>query len=227
MWQRFTERARRVILLGQDEAGKLNSGYVGTEHLLIGLVRENEGVGARVLLEMGVTRDQVREEVKRELTAQIESERIGGEPKLTPKAKRVLELAADEARRMRHNYIGTEHLLLALLREKEGQAATVLRRLGVKLEATRTSVFGYLEAQPEAGRSRNSDGTSEDFAPEILELLAAARRHARNDSRDSTEVKDVLRALCQSESEGAQILREAGVDIEALLAHLEATKEMD
>ncbi len=220
MWQRFTERARRVILSAQEEAGKLNSGYVGTEHLLIGLVRENEGVGARVLLEMGVTSDSVREEVKRELTAQVEFERSGGEPKLTPKAKRVLELAADEARRMRHNYIGSEHLLLALLREREGQAATVLKRLGLGLEATRASVVDTLNAQPDAAQSENPSGTSEDFAPEILELLAKARRYARDAGRDSTKINDVIRALCQSDGEGAQILREAGVDIEALLRHL-------
>jgi len=142
MWQRFTDRARRVILLGQEEASKMNSGHVGTEHLLLGLVRENEGVAAQVLQKMDVSLQRVRQEVEAE--AQGSEEAGTGEPKLTPKAKRVLELAADEARRMRHNYIGTEHLLLALLREKDGLAATVLRKLGLNLEKARMQVVEYL-----------------------------------------------------------------------------------
>ncbi len=142
MWQRFTERARRVILLGQEEAGKMNSAHVGTEHLLLGLVRENEGVAAQVLQKMGVNLQKVRGEIESEVETGEGSN--APEPKLTPKAKRVLELAADEARRMRHNYIGTEHLLLALLREKDGLAAKVLRKLGLDLEKTRTRVMEYL-----------------------------------------------------------------------------------
>jgi ATP-dependent Clp protease ATP-binding subunit ClpC len=143
MWQRFTERARRVILLGQEEATKMQSGHVGTEHLLLGLVRENEGVAAQVLQKMGIALDKVRGEVESQAHPEG-GPPTGGEPKLTPKAKRVLELAADEARRMRHNYIGTEHLLLALLREKEGLAAIVLRKLGLNLEKARQQVMEYL-----------------------------------------------------------------------------------
>ena len=141
MWQRFTERARSVILLGQEEASRMNSDHVGTEHLLLGLVRQNEGVAAQILQRMGVSLPKVRREIEREV--QPESS-VGSEPKLTPKAKRVLELAADEARRMKHNYIGTEHLLLALLREKDGLGATVLRRLGLDLEKARAEVMAYL-----------------------------------------------------------------------------------
>jgi ATP-dependent Clp protease ATP-binding subunit ClpC len=142
MWQRFTERARRVILLGQEEAGKMSSEHVGTEHLLLGLVSENEGVAAKVLQKMGVSLQKVRQEIAAE--AEPGTETGATEPKLTPKAKRVLELAADEARKMRHNYIGTEHLLLALLREKEGLAAKVLRKLGLNLEKVRGQVMEYL-----------------------------------------------------------------------------------
>ena len=142
MWQRFTERARRVILLGQKEAGEMNSGHVGTEHLLLGLAHENEGVAAQVLAKMGVSLEKVRAEIDGE--AQVNRDPTDGEPKLTPKAKRVLELAADEARRMRHNYVGTEHLLLALLREKDGLAAAVLRRLGLNLGKARAQVLEYL-----------------------------------------------------------------------------------
>lgn len=150
MWQRFTERARRVILLGQEEAAKMNSASVGTEHLLLGLVRENEGVAAQVLQKMGVSLQRVRQEIESEV--QPGGEPAGSsEPKLTPKAKRVLELAADEARRMRHNYIGTEHLLLALLREKDGLAAMVLKKLGLNLEKARTQVMEYLGPEAPSG----------------------------------------------------------------------------
>jgi ATP-dependent Clp protease ATP-binding subunit ClpC len=145
MWQRFTERARRVILLGQEEAGKMQTGHVGTEHLLLGLVRENEGVAAQVLQKMGIALEKVRQEVEAQAVPDgSPPPGPGGEPKLTPKAKRVLELAADEARRMRHNYIGTEHLLLALLREKDGLAAIVLRKMGLNLDKARTQVMEYL-----------------------------------------------------------------------------------
>src|SRR4028118_2027622 len=149
MWQRFTERARRVILLGQEEAGRMGSGHVGTEHLLLGLLNENEGVAAQVLQKMGVSLDKARAEIVAEV--ELSGESSGGEPKLTPKAKRVLELAADEARRMRHNYIGTEHLLLALLREKDGLAAKVLRKLGLNLEKVRTQVMEYLGTESSGG----------------------------------------------------------------------------
>jgi ATP-dependent Clp protease ATP-binding subunit ClpC len=145
MWQRFTERARRVILLGQEEAGKMQTGHVGTEHLLLGLVRENEGVAAQVLQKMGIALEKVRHEVEAQAVPDgSPPPGPGAEPKLTPKAKRVLELAADEARRMRHNYIGTEHLLLALLREKEGLAAIVLRKMGLNLDKARSQVMEYL-----------------------------------------------------------------------------------
>jgi ATP-dependent Clp protease ATP-binding subunit ClpA len=142
MWQRFTERARRVILLGQEEAGKTNSPHVGTEHLLLGLMREAEGVGAQLLIKMGVTPERVRQEIAKEIERGHEPS--SSEPKLTQRAKRVLELAAEEARLMRHNYIGTEHLLLALVREKEGTAGQVLRHLGLDLEKARQEVSAYL-----------------------------------------------------------------------------------
>jgi ATP-dependent Clp protease ATP-binding subunit ClpC len=164
MWQRFTERARRVILLGQEEAGKMNSSHVGTEHLLLGLVRENEGVAAQVLQKMGVNLAKVRSEIEAEIEPSEETS--APEPKLTPKAKRVLELAADEARRMRHNYIGTEHLLLALLREKDGLAAKVLRKLGLDLEKARNRVLDYLGPDASGAQPAGSGGRGgEEKAP--------------------------------------------------------------
>jgi len=187
MWQRFTERARRVILLGQEEAGKMNSGHVGTEHLLLGLVRENEGVAAQVLQKMGVSLGKVRQEIEAEV--QPGTDPSAGEPKLTPKAKRVLELAADEARRMRHNYIGTEHLLLALLREKDGLAATVLRRLGLNLEKARTQVMEYLG--PDAPAASAQGGKEGDRGPEKAGVGGAREGAAgRDKNRSQTPALD-------------------------------------
>lgn len=142
MWQRFTERARRVILLGQEEAGKMRSSHVDSEHLLLGLIRENDGVGAQILAKLEISAEQVRQAIAKEI--QQPTATASDEPTLTPRAKRVLELAADEAVRMKHNYIGTEHLLLALIREKEGLAGQVLRKLGLDLETARREVNTYL-----------------------------------------------------------------------------------
>ena len=158
MWQRFTERARRVILLGQEEAAKMQSGYVGTEHLLLGLVSETEGVASQVLQKMGVSLDKVRQEIGNE--SGDPDPPSSGEPKLTPKAKHVLELAADEARKMRHNYIGTEHLLLALLRERDGLAARVLRKMGLNVDRVRTQIMEYLGTEATAGERGGSGEAS-------------------------------------------------------------------
>lgn len=168
MWQRFTERARRVILLGQEEAGKMNSGHVGTEHLLLGIVRQDDGVATQILKRTGISLPAVRQEIEAEIGANAEFS--SSEPKLTPKAKRVLELAADEARRMRHDYIGSEHLLIALLREKDSLAALVLRRLGLDLEKARELTLEYLgPAQSEDEPSQSTDGkpaSQDDPTPE-------------------------------------------------------------
>jgi len=142
MWQRFTERARRVILLGQEEASRMDSEHVGTEHMLLGLMRENEGAAARILEKMGVTLSKVRQEIDAQVPPG--GDPSTAEPKLTSQAKRVLELSADESRCMGHNYIGTEHMLLALLRERDGLAAAVLGKLGLSLEKTRAQVVEYL-----------------------------------------------------------------------------------
>lgn len=225
MWQRFTERARRVILLGQEEAGKLESGHVGTEHLLLGLARENEGAGAGALEALGVSLDQVRAATLAAMPAAVNPQL--GEPKLMPTAKRVLELAADEARRMRHNYIGTEHLLLAMLREKDGMAASVLRGLGLDLETTRAQVTTYLDKAPATaatpGASDDAGGvaTQSRVAPEVLKLLTFAAQESREVGASQVGIVHLLRALCREDSESARQLAETGVDVEALRARLQ------
>ncbi len=141
-FDKFTERARKVLTLAQEEATRFNHNYIGTEHLLLGLVREGEGVAAKVLGNLGVELNRVRSAV--EFIIGRGDRMIVGEIGLTPRAKKVIELAVDEARRLGHHYIGTEHLLLGLVREGEGIAAGVLESLGVNLEKVRKETIGVL-----------------------------------------------------------------------------------
>ena len=131
-FDRFTDRARKVLTLAQDEAQRFNHNYIGTEHLLLGLVREGEGVAAKVLENLSVELAKVRQAV--EFIIGRGERPVLGEIGLTPRAKKVIELAIDEARRLGHNYIGTEHLLLGLVREEGGIASGVLESLGVSLD---------------------------------------------------------------------------------------------
>src|SRR5579859_4999395 len=141
-FDKFTERARKVLTLAQEEAQRFNHNYIGTEHLLLGLVREGDGVAAKVLGNMGVELNKVRSAV--EFIIGRGDRMVMGEIGLTPRAKKVIELAVDEARRLNHHYIGTEHLLLGLVREGEGIAAGVLESLGVNLEKVRTQTIQVL-----------------------------------------------------------------------------------
>ena len=150
-FDKFTERARKVLTLAQEEAQRFNHNYIGTEHLLLGLVREGEGVAARVLENMGVELPKVRTAV--EFIIGRGDRTVVGEIGLTPRAKKVIELAVDEARRLDHHYIGTEHLLLGLVREGEGIAAGVLESLGVNLDKVRHEVIRVL-SQSSVRRAR-------------------------------------------------------------------------
>jgi ATP-dependent Clp protease ATP-binding subunit ClpC len=138
-FEKFTERARKVLTLAQEEAQRFNHNYIGTEHLLLGLVREGDGVAAKVLSNMGVQLPKVRSAV--EFIIGRGDTGVTGEIGLTPRAKKVIELAVEEARHLNHHYIGTEHLLLGLVREGEGIAAGVLESLGVNLEKVRAQVM--------------------------------------------------------------------------------------
>src|SRR5436190_5153937 len=141
-FDKFTERARRVLSLAQEEAQRFQHNYIGTEHLLLGLVREGEGVAAKVLLQLGVELNKIRGTV--EFIIGRGDRIVLGQIGLTPRAKKVIELAVDEARRLNHHYIGTEHILLGLLREGEGIAAGVLESLGVRLEQARRETLAVL-----------------------------------------------------------------------------------
>jgi ATP-dependent Clp protease ATP-binding subunit ClpC len=147
-FDKFTERARKVLSLAQEEAQRFKHNYIGTEHLLLGLVREREGVAAKVLFKLGVELQKVRESV--EFIIGRGDRIVLGEIGLTPRAKKVIELAVDEARRLNHHYIGTEHLLLGLLREGEGISAGVLESLGVNLEKARRETVSVLSGSSSA-----------------------------------------------------------------------------
>ena len=212
MWQRFTERARRVVFFAQEEAGRLGENYVSTEHLLLGLVRENDSVAARILDRMGVSLGRIRSEIERQVTHG--DGRQGQDMQLTPRAKRVIDLAYDEARQLSNNYIGTEHLLLGLIREGEGLAGRVLAKLGVELERTRREVMalqdndsGMQPNQKQAGRSRTP--TLDEFGRDYTEL-------ARTDKLDPvvgrhTEIERVIQILSRRTKNNPVLLGEPGV----------------
>src|SRR5437868_3795487 len=138
-FDKFTERARRVLTLAQEEAQRFNHNYIGTEHLLLGIVREGDGVAARVLNNMGVQLPKVRSAT--EFIIGRGEGPVTGDLELTQRARKVIELAIDEARRLNHHYIGTEHILLGLVREGQGIAAGILESLGVNLQKVRNQVM--------------------------------------------------------------------------------------
>src|ERR1700747_1407349 len=147
LFERFTDRARRVLVLAQEEARLLNHNFIGTEHILLGLIHEGEGVAAKALESLGVSLEAVREKVEETIGPAGSS--TTGSPPFTPRAKKVLELSLREALQLGHNYIGTEHMLLGLVREGEGVAAQVLVSLGADLSRVRQQVIILLHGQRE------------------------------------------------------------------------------
>ena len=156
MFERFTDRARRVVVLAQEEARLLNHNYIGTEHILLGLIHEGEGVAAKALESLGISLEAVRDQVE-EIIGQGGSSPSGHIP-FTPRAKKVLELSLREALQLGHNYIGTEHILLGLIREGEGVAAQVLTKLGADLSRVRQQVIQLLSGYSGTGEEENEGG---------------------------------------------------------------------
>src|SRR3982750_4915296 len=150
MYERFTDRARKVMQLANQEAQRLNHEYIGTEHVLLGLVKEGSGVAANVLKNLDVDLRKIRLEVEKLVQSGPEMVTMGKLPQ-TPRAKKVIEYSMEEARNLNHNYVGTEHILLGLLREQEGVAAQVLMNLGLKLEEVREEVLNLLGHGMDAG----------------------------------------------------------------------------
>jgi len=143
MFEKFTDKARRVVVLAQEEAKSLNHNYIGTEHILLGLIHEGEGVAAKALEALGISQEAVRDQVK-EIIGQGQQPPTGHIP-FTPRAKKVLELSLREALQLGHSYIGTEHLLLGLIKEGEGVAAQVLTKLGADTNKVRAQVQQMLQ----------------------------------------------------------------------------------
>jgi ATP-dependent Clp protease ATP-binding subunit ClpC len=222
-FDKFTDRARKVLTLAQDEAQRFNHNYIGTEHLLLGLVREGEGVAARVLENMNVELAKVRTAV--EFIIGRGDRPVVGEVGLTPRAKRVIELAIDEARRLGHNYIGTEHLLLGLVREGEGIAAGVLESLGVNLDKVRHEVIRVLSQSSSAGPAQETKRASKTPTVDQLGInLTEAARIGKLDpviGREK-EIERVIQILSRRTKNNPALIGEPGVGKTAIaegLAH--------
>ncbi len=221
-FDKFTERARRVLTLAQEEALRFNHNYIGTEHLLLGLVREGEGVAAKVLANLGVELNKVRSAV--EFIIGRGDRAVMGEIGLTPRAKKVIELAVDEARRLGHHYIGTEHLLLGLVREGEGIAAGVLESLGVSLDKVRAEVTRILsQSQPQgAAQGGRASATRTPTVDQLGIDLTAAARAGKLDpviGREK-EIERVVQILSRRTKNNPVLIGEPGVGKTAIVEAL-------
>ncbi len=217
-FDKFTERARKVLTLAQEEAQRFNHNYIGTEHLLLGLVREGDGVAARVLSNMGVQLPKVRSAV--EFIIGRGETMVMGEIGLTPRAKKVIELAVDEARRLNHHYIGTEHLLLGLVREGEGIAAGVLESLGVNLEKVRAQVMQVVSQSPSYSQSKQQTKTPYMDALGV-DLTEAARTGKLGPLVGrSMEIDRVMQILSRRTKNNPALIGEPGVGKTAIVEGL-------
>ena len=200
MWQRFTERARKVVFFAQEEAQKFGEGYVSTEHLLLGVCREEDSVAARVLGMCGIGLSRIRQEVEKQLPQG--DARPSQDMTLTPRAKRVIDLAYDEARNLNNNYIGTEHLLLGLIREGDGLAGRVLAKLGVELEKARKDVMALQDQETRENSSSGArpspqtpgDWKAAPYAYEARTVLYAAQAFAQEAGQTEIRFNHVVRA---------------------------------
>jgi ATP-dependent Clp protease ATP-binding subunit ClpC len=218
-FEKFSERARRVLTIAQEEARNLNHSYIGTEHILLGLVREEEGVAAKVLTNLGIALTKVRSAVEFIIGR---GEKPGSnETGLTPRAKKVIELAIDEARQMGHNYIGTEHLLLGLLREGEGVASSVLDSFGISLERARAEVTHILtQGVPKARLTRTASKT-----PALDQLGTDLTEAARKKKLDPIigrhkEIERVIQILSRRTKNNPALIGEPGVGKTAIVEGL-------
>ena len=234
MFERFTDRARKVMALANQEAQRFNHEYIGTEHVLLGLVKEGSGVGANVLKNLDVDIKKLRLEIEKLVKSGADIVTMGKLPQ-TPRAKKVIEFAIEEARALNHNYIGTEHILLGLLRETEGIAAQVLMNLGLKLENVRQEVLNLLGAgvdggipgldintgSPSAGaaaRQKSKTPALDSFGRDLTEL-------AEKDELDpvigrANEIERLIQILCRRTKNNPVLIGEAGVGKTAIVEGL-------
>ena len=219
MQERFTERVRKVISLARQEAVRLHHDYIGTEHLLLGLVKEGEGVAAVVLTNLGVNTDDLRRAVENAVDAGSETLVLGEVP-LNQEARSCLNYALDEARRMNHTYIGTEHLLLGLLREERGVACQILQSLGMDIELVRNETIRLLGGEKGAGqqKSRTKTPSLDYFSRDLTQL-------AREDKLDpiigrETEIERIIQILARRKKNNPVLIGEAGVGKTAIVEGL-------
>jgi len=220
-FEKFSERARRVLSLAQEEAQRFTHNYIGTEHILLGLVRETDGVAARVLSSLSVELSKVRSAV--EFIIGRGERSATGEIGLTPRAKKVIELAVDEARRLSHHYIGTEHLLIGLMREGEGVAAGVLESLGVSLDKVRAETSRILsQSVSQGGHGSQRSGSR---TPTLDQLGIDLTALARNDKLDPVvgrdqEIQRVIQILSRRTKNNPVLIGEPGVGKTAIVEAL-------
>ncbi|HEX6861398.1 MAG TPA: Clp protease N-terminal domain-containing protein, partial [Thermoanaerobaculia bacterium] len=232
MFDRFTDRAKKVMNLARQEAQRFNHEYLGTEHILLGLVQEGSGVAANVLKNMTVDLEKIRHEVEKIVKTGPSMVTMGQLP-FTPRAKKVLELSMEEAGNLGHNYIGTEHLLLGLIKENEGIAAQVLINLGVKLEDVREEVLDFLgadtgeeeeeeaattEGQPQAGTSKSKTPALDSFGRDLTELAREGKLDAVIGR--ANEIERVIQILSRRTKNNPVLLGEPGVGKTAIVEGL-------
>jgi ATP-dependent Clp protease ATP-binding subunit ClpC len=227
MYERFTDRARKVMQLANQEAQRFNHEYIGTEHILLGLVKEGSGVAANVLKNLDIDLRKIRLEVEKIVQSGPDMVTMGKLPQ-TPRAKKVIEYSIEEARNLNHNYVGTEHLLLGLLREQEGVAAQVLMNLGLKLEDVREEVLNLLGhnmateesgggagGERQASKGKSKTPALDSFGRDLTELA----RQGKLDpviGRDN-EIDRVMQVLCRRTKNNPVLLGEAGVGKTAIV----------
>lgn len=230
MFDRFTERARKVIILAKEEAKRFNHDYIGTEHILLGLIKEGESVAAAVLQNLGLSLDTIRLEVEK-LVQFGPSTIVSGDIPFTPKAKKVIELAMDEARRLGHNYIGTEHLLLGLIKEGEGVASHVLMNVGLDLNKVRSEVIKLLgSTTPSANAGAAAPGTTitgrgKTKTPALDSFGRDLSQLSREGKLDpvvgrENEIERVIQILARRTKNNPVLLGEAGVGKTAIVEGL-------
>ncbi len=229
LFERFTDRARRVLVLAQEEARDLNHAFIGTEHILLGLIREGEGVAAKALDALGVTFDVVREKVEEAIGPN--SNPSPGSPPFTPRAKKVLELSLREALQLGHSYIGTEHMLLGLVREGDGVAAQVLNDLGADMARVRTQVIQMMSGQAgkEAGPSSTTSSKGDSEASGGSAVLDQFGRNLTQFAREGKldplvgrdkEVERVMQVLSRRTKNNPVLIGEPGVGKTAIVEGL-------
>ncbi|GAA1245165.1 ATP-dependent Clp protease ATP-binding subunit ClpC [Microbacterium phyllosphaerae] len=228
MFERFTDRARRVVVLAQEEAKMLNHNYIGTEHILLGLIHEGEGVAAKALESLGISLDAVREQVQ-DIIGQGQQQPTGHIP-FTPRAKKVLELSLREALQLGHNYIGTEHILLGLIREGEGVAAQVLVKLGADLNKVRQQVIQLLSGapgrEPAAVGAQSNDTPSAQGGSQVLDQFGRNLTQAARDNKldpvigREKEIERVMQILSRRSKNNPVLIGEPGVGKTAVVEGL-------